>query len=41
LTNYDKNDSINAKEIGFKKREEDSFCRIVTQGVLFLKGKVK
>ena len=30
------------KENGFKKkREEDLFCRIVTQGVLFLKGKIK
>ena len=29
------------KENDFKKREEDLFCRIVTQGVLFLKEKIK
>ncbi len=33
--------SLFYKEIGFKKREEDLFCRVVTQGVLFLKGKIK
>ena len=29
------------KESGFKKREENLFCRIVTQGLLFLKEKIK
>lgn len=33
--------SLFYKESGFEKREEDLFCRIVTQGVLCLKGEIK